>query len=225
MPLILHENIENGEIGLWKISESIDDLLLLGRLTEPDLKVFATITALHRKKEWLAARILLNELMGEQTRIGYHKDGRPYIINSHNNISISHTGIYVSIFLHSDAIPGIDIELVTRQVGRVAQRFLSPEELNSCSDGKGYSNWKLLMHWCAKEAIFKMIPLTDIEFSTDIHIIYSGSDSKTGTLQGTLQGTFKYKTGSAPITFYYRIHDELLIVWGWIAKEKLGFLK
>ena len=221
MPLIHRENIENGEIGLWKVSESIDDLLLLGRFTEPDLKVFGTITALHRKKEWLATRILLNELIGTQKRIGYHNDGRPFIINSHINISISHTGIYISVFLHSDAIPGIDIELVTRQVGRVAQRFLSPDELNSCSDGEGYSNWKLLVHWCAKEAVFKMIPLTDIEFATDIHINYSGSISNTGTLQGT----FKYKTDSTHITLSYRVLDELLIVWGWIEKEKLGFLK
>ena len=215
MPLIFRESIDKGVIGLWKVAESLDELLLLARLTEPDSRVFAAISAPHRKKEWLTTRILLDKLIGGQNRIGYHNDGRPFIDNSSYNISISHTGIYVSIILCLNVNPGIDIELVTRQVGRVAGRFLSTHELSTCFDGKELSNIRLLMHWCAKEAIFKMIPLSDIEFATDIQIIYYGSTSDTGTFQGS----FEFKTGSAPITLYYRILDELLIVWGWIEKK------
>ena len=217
MPLIHRENINRGEIGVWNISESIDDLYLLARLSEPDLYSYNEIKAPHRKKEWLTARILLNELTGEQTRIAYHNDGRPYAENSVFNISISHTGIYVAVFLHSKAIPGIDIELITRQVGRVATRFLAPDELSTCLDDKELSNFRLLMHWCAKEAIFKMIPLTDIEFATDIRINYDGPTSNTGTFQGA----FEFKTGSVPIPLYYRILGELLIVWGSIEKTEL----
>lgn len=208
--------MNNGEIGVWKISESIDDLLLLARLTEPDSMVFNEIKAPHRKKEWLTSRVLLNELSEEQTRIGYNNDGKPYAENSTFNISISHTGTYVSIFIQSKSIPGIDIELTTRQVGRVADRFLSSDELSSCFDGKQLSNFRLLMHWCAKEAIFKMIPLTDIEFATDIKINYKELPSDTGTFQGS----FESETGSVPISLYYRILGELLIVWGWIEKEE-----
>lgn len=217
MPIILRENIDNGVIGVWKISECIEDLFLLARLTEPDAMAFNKIKAPHRKKEWLTARILLNELTNEQTRIVYHNDGRPYAENSVFNISISHTGIYVSVFLHFDAIPGIDIELVTRQVGRVATRFLSPDELSNCLDDKELSNFRLLMHWCAKEAIFKMIPLCDIEFATDIKINYYGPPTNTGTFQGS----FESETGSVPIPLYYRILGELLIVWG--STEQKGF--
>lgn len=219
MPLIHREYISNGEIGVWRISESIDDLYLMARLTEPDSSAFNEIRAPHRKKEWLTARILLNELTARQTRIGYHNDGRPYAENSIFNISISHTSIYVSVFLHSNAVPGIDIELVSRQVGRVATRFLSPDELSSCSDGKELSNFRLLMHWCAKEAIFKMIPLSDIEFATDIHINYHSFISESGTLQGS----FEFKTGSVSIPLYYRILGELLIVWGLIEKADLEY--
>ena len=217
MPLLFRENIDNGEIGIWKISESIDDLLLLARLTESDSMAFSEIKAPHRKKEWLTVRVLLNELSDKQTRISYHNDGRPFAENSIFNISISHTGIYVAIVLHSKAIPGIDIELVNRQVGRVANRFLSNDEKSNCFEGKELSNFRLLMHWCAKEAIFKMIPLTDIEFATDIKINYYVSTSNTGTFQGS----FEFMTGSAPITLYYRILGELLIVWGSIEEGEL----
>jgi phosphopantetheinyl transferase (holo-ACP synthase) len=217
MPITLRENIDAGVIAIWKVAESLDDLILLAGLSEQDSIVYAAISAPHRKKEWLAARILLNELIGAKSRIAYHSDGRPFIENSSCNISVSHTSIYVSIFLCRNAMPGIDIELVTRQVGRVAKRFLSTEELTTCYDGHEYSNWKLLVHWCAKEAIFKMVPLNDIEFATDIHIKYDGSISDSGTFHGS----FEFVTGSAPIALSYRILDELLIVWGSIEKEAL----
>jgi len=67
MPLILHKDIEDGKIGLWKITEELSELERLSRLSEPDLIAYSGISALHRKKEWLATRALLNELTDEQT--------------------------------------------------------------------------------------------------------------------------------------------------------------
>ena len=217
MPLILRENIENGEIGLWKISEEIEELLLLAKLSLPDTITYAEISAQHRKKEWLATRALLNQLISEPHLIKYHSDGRPYLENATLNISISHSAGYVTILLHEFFIPGIDIELISRQVGRVASRFLSPDELTACNAITELSNHRMLMHWCAKEAIFKMIPLSDIEFSTDILILANdfANDS------GSFQGIFNDKSGPIPIILYYKIVNEVIIVWGLIDKANL----
>ena len=212
MPLILHKNIENGEIGLWKVSEEMEELLELASLSNPDTITFSGISALHRKKEWLATRVLLNELLNEPHLIKYHNDGRPYLENCHINISISHSVGYVAVLLHTTSIPGIDIELITRKVGRVASRFLSPDELANCNETSDLSNQYKLMHWCAKEAIFKMIPLSNIDFSTDIRILLSNSVEDTGSFHGT----FNSKSGAIPITLYYKLVSEVLIVWGWV---------
>jgi len=214
MPLILHENIENGEIGLWKIAEEVDDLYLLANLSVPDSITFSGITALHRKKEWLATRALLNELMIEPHLIKYHPDGRPWLENCPINISISHSTGYIVILLHSNSIPGIDIELISRKVGRVGSRFLSPEELAFCNEDTEHSNHRMLLHWCAKEAIFKMVPISNIEFSTDISIFAHDSNVDSGTFQGT----FNDKSGAIHIKLYYRLAKEVLIVWGWVDK-------
>jgi len=214
MPLILRLNIENGEIGLWKVSEEIEELHLLANLSVTDTITYSGITAQHRKKEWLATRALLNELISEPHLIKYHNDGRPYLENSSINISISHSSGYIAILLHTTSIPGIDIELRSRQVGRVASRFLSPDELNTCNDITELSNYRKLMHWCAKEAIFKMIPLSDIEFSTDILVLINDSEEDSGTLEGI----FNDKSGPIPITLYYKLLSEVLIVWGSIEK-------
>lgn len=215
MPLVLRENIENGEIGLWKISEEVDDLHLLAKLSVSDTITYSGISAPHRKKEWLAARALLNELILEPHLIKYHNDGRPYLEDCLTNISISHSTGYIAIILHDTSIPGIDIELITRKVERVASRFLSPEELSACGDSLDLSNHQMLVHWCAKEAIFKMVPLSNIEFSTDIRILMNDSSEDSISFQGMYIG----KSGSVPITLYHKVVSEVLIVWGWIDES------
>lgn len=218
MPLILRENIDNGEIGLWKVSEEIETLLSLAKLSDPDIITYSRITAIHRKKEWLATRALLNELIPEQLLIKYHIDGRPYLENSSTNISISHSIGYIAIILQSASIPGIDIELITRKVGKVGSRFLSYDELAVCNEEAELSNHRMLVHWCAKEAIYKMVPFSNIEFATDIWILLSNSVEDSGSFQGF----FNYKSGPIPITLYYKMVSEVLIVWGWVDAVKFN---
>lgn len=212
MPLVLRENIDNGEIGLWKVSEDIDTLLSLAKLSDPDMITYSGITAIHRKKEWLATRALLNELISEQHLIKYHIDGRPYLEKSSINISISHSIGYIAIILQSANIPGIDLELITRKVGKVGSRFLSPDELAVCNEDEGLSNQRMLVHWCAKEAIYKMVPFSNVEFATDIGVLLSNSVENSGSFQGF----FNDKSVPIPITLYYKTVNEVLIVWGWV---------
>ncbi len=210
MPLILRENIDNGEFGLWKVSEEIEDLLLLANLSGSDVIAYSGISAQHRKKEWLATRALLRELFREPHLIKYHIDGRPYLENCKVNISISHSTGYIAILLHHISIPGIDIELISRKVGKVGSRFLSPDELFICNEKPEFSNRRMLLHWCAKEAIYKMVPFSNIEFATDIRILIGNFTEDSGLFQGI----FNDKSGPIPITLYYKIVNEVLIVWG-----------
>ena len=215
MPLILHQNIDNGQIGLWKVSEEIEELLFLASLSAPDIITYSAISALHRKKEWLATRALLRELTKEPLLIKYHNDGRPYIDNFSANISITHSTGYIAIILHSVANPGIDIELITRKVGKVGSRFLSSDEMTFCNEDADHSNRLMLFHWCAKEAIYKMVPFSNIEFATDIRIILSNSVEDAGSFQGI----FNYKSGPVPITMYYKTVSDVLIVWGCVDEN------
>ena len=210
MPLILQRTIENGAIALWKITEELEDLSQLAGLSTDDLITYSEISPLHRKKEWLATRSLLNLMMGKGTQINYHNDGRPFLENSHLNISISHTTGFVAIMLHEISLPGIDIECLSRQVGRVARRFLSPEELEFCTSEPELSNRKLLIHWCAKEAIFKMVPFSNIEFSTDILVSLNDATHNSGSFHGF----FKWKLEEFLIKLEFLEENEVILVWG-----------
>ena len=216
MPLVLHQNIENGEFGLWKISEEIEELLHLARLSDQDRLTYSGISAPHRKKEWLTTRALLNALLSEPDSIQYHYDGSPFLSDGQFNISISHTKGFVAILLHRLYCPGIDIELISRQVGKVASRFLSSDELTACTETMGLSNRRLLVHWCAKEAIFKMVPFTDIEFSTDIQLLIDDVSKDTGSFNGI----FNTRSSRVHIPLEYLVYDEVIVVWGYVDELK-----
>jgi len=215
MPLVLHKNIENGQIGLWKISEEVEELMQLSRLNSEDLITFSGISALHRQKEWLATRALINNLNGKPVQIKYFNDGKPYPENCNFNLSISHTREFVAVLIHQNLIPGIDIELESRQVGKVASRFLSPDEFDICNEHEGISNRKLLIHWCAKEAVFKMVPFSNIEFSSDIQIVLNDVSNNSGSFPGI----FKNSSVQIPVNLDYLETNGVLMVWGCMKRS------
>jgi len=213
MAVLQIEHIDNGLFGLWKITEELEELLPMANLSPSDFETWSAIKAIQRKKEWLATRALLNEMTGKPTLIDYHPDGRPFLKNLKTNISISHTKGYAAILLNDKTIPGIDIELNSRSAEKVAPRILSPEELESCRENEGFSNHKLLIHWCAKESIFKIVPEHSISYLKQIHI------SLNGTIDNlrSFSGKFHSESGIVPIKLFYKSIEELIIVWGWVA--------
>ena len=56
-------------------------------------------TAAHRRLEWLAVRVLLYTLSGEEKEIAYHPSGKPYLADDSASLSISHTKGYVAVVL------------------------------------------------------------------------------------------------------------------------------
>jgi 4'-phosphopantetheinyl transferase len=216
MAVIYKEKAENGLFGLWNIAEEIEDLLPLAKLSSRDLETWNAIKAIQRKKEWLATRALLNELTGRHLQIYYHTDGRPYLKGYPMNISISHTKGYAAVLLHGNAIPGIDIEMDLRSAERVATRILSPTELEACKENEGYSNKKLLIHWCAKEAIFKMVPENSISYAKQIHISLNDISKE----PHPFSGTFQTENRLVAFRLFYKSIGELIVVWGWADKSE-----
>lgn len=211
MAVIYSEKFEKARLSLWKITEEEDELLSLAGLSARDLETFSALKATQRRKEWLAVRALLKYMLKNESPIGYHCDGRPFLENSNQGISISHTKGYAAILLSEQSIPGIDIELETRSAEKVAPRILNPEELESSRDGEGYSNQKLLIHWCAKETVFKMVPDHNVSYLNQIRISLNPPLSEPHSFKGL------YLSESKNIHFnlFYRSIEGLIMVWGW----------
>ena len=154
--------------GVRKISGTSEELLSQLEKKELYLPVISRIKLEKRKQEWLAVRILLKELLGEEKDVEYDAWGKPFFKDNSYQISISHTPGYVAVILNPEHPVGIDIEQITNKVERVKDRFLSEEEIKHISKEKELIH--LLLHWSAKETIFKALGESEVIFNEQLHI-------------------------------------------------------
>jgi phosphopantetheinyl transferase (holo-ACP synthase) len=210
MAVKLIENIDQGLLGLWEIAESTEQLLSLYQPKNAELANFLLFRNELRKREWLATRLLLQQLLGREPTISYDPSGKPHLTNYNGHISISHSSNYVAVSYHPEFQPGIDIELITRNIERAARRFLSPKELNDCTVNGRLSNKDLMLRWCAKEAVFKMVPNTDVDFASQITCEAPPIIANEGILKAIFSSTGK--TITLPLQF--RLFGYHLMVWG-----------
>lgn len=152
-------------LGIWQITETVDQLTAI--LTNKDWtdKVMS-IKSETKKLEKLAVRALLKELTGEEKEISYTSAGKPYFKDGLYHISISHTKGYAAVIISAQYIVGIDIEQISDKVKRVRNRFISDEEYISSSEELNH----LLLHWSAKETVYKMLDKPGIELKTAVRI-------------------------------------------------------
>lgn len=210
------DHITGGWLGFWEISEDTGELLEWLNPQEEELEHFSNFRNEQRKKEWLAARLLLRQMAGPDASIKYTTRGKPILEGAEGFISISHTSGGVVIFLHPTCQPGIDIESVDRNVEGPAKKFLSEGELIDCTVNGQLVNKELILRWCAKEAVFKMIPNSDIDFSHQIRCVSPPSTS----MEGNLHAFFRESGSTIRIPLQYKIIGNLVIVWGVLSSRE-----
>ena len=157
-------------LGVWKMDETSDELLAMLSGDASNLEGLQQLTAERRRREWLASRVLLKALTGEECRVAYHADGAPYLPGSTLSISISHTDGYAAVLLQKEGAAGIDIERRQPRVLRVRNRFLSEEENAEAASSNDDEVSRLLVYWCAKETLYKMIRQKEVDFARHLHV-------------------------------------------------------
>ena len=168
MPLLLNQYKNTFRLALWSLTESLQFFEEKVQLSPSDQKAYHSMKSEHRKKEWLAVRLLLNEVLGFRPQITYTEMGKPLLQNHTRHLSISHSKKMVGILLCTNPYAGIDIEHTSRSIDKVATRFLSEKELNYLQNNP--VKFSRILYWCAKEAIFKAMNENNIRFSTQIAI-------------------------------------------------------
>ena len=166
MSLLKKIETEFGVIGIWKITESLQELELKFNPSEKERLELDLISAEKRKKEFIIVRILLKELLGFAPEITYEKTGKPKLANSTLNISISHSHDLVAVFI-SDLCTGIDVENCERDITKIAPRFLHQSEIEFVNKSTNKQHSTIIL-WCAKESIFKCCSEQGIQFNSEI---------------------------------------------------------
>lgn len=209
MPLFKTISIPAGRIGIWKLTETSADLIPLFSAEELADPAYRQYTHEKRKVEWLVTRFLLKQLIGPDFLISYSETGKP-ILNHlvYKHLSISHSRDFAAVLIHEHLDVGLDIESMNRNYHPIEKRYLSETELTAVN-----KNTQLhCLYWCAKEAIFKLVPENGIEFRDQIHILpFNPQQEK--------EFTACYTSGSKQR--HYRLHFQIFDDHGlvWVANE------
>ena len=169
MPLYRIYRNRDLTVGIWKVDETVEQLRSMFHQFSVYEEGFARFSSEKRKQEWLAVRVLLKNLCGEEKTIAYLPSGKPYLEDGSLHVSFSHTNGYVAVAIHPSVEVGIDIEQYGTRVRRVASRFIREDEWISIESGD--ETYALLLHWSAKETMFNLMEDAGVDFIDHLHIL------------------------------------------------------
>jgi len=193
-------------LGVWKIEEDLKTLLKSVVLDNGDKKKYKVFASTSRKLEFLSVRALLAELLGKDARIVYNKNNKPFLKDGSRFISISHSNKLTAILLSTNEKVGIDLEYMSSNIGRIAFKFLNRRE--KITKDPETRRYHLYLHWCAKEALYKICDKEGISIKKNI-TIEPFEVRESGEIKG------KVNTDKIDDSFnlFYTRYDNYAIVW------------
>ena len=207
MALILNEHLENEcQLGIWEIQEDYDNLLNRLVLLPEEMEVVENFKNYDRKLEWLSVRVLLNEMTEQDLTIIYNGNRKPYVKGDLYNISISHSKDLTAILLSQKKRVGIDMEYMSPRISRIAHRFINSDEI--ITEETELNTFHMYIHWCAKEALYKICDKEGISIKRNITIEpFEVKDS------GEIKGKVQTDKINDSFDLFYTRYDNYAIVW------------
>lgn len=210
MPLISESTLNDGTIlGIWNIAESLEYLSSVTELTAEEQRELQKRPGRQKKKQFLAARVLLAELLGERQPVCYLPGGGPFIPGSPLQVSVSHSGNYVAVAVSTGKQVGTDIEVLPRKaLAKAKDYFLNSSEQEQVAGSDSVE--ELHVYWSAKEALFKYAG--DAQLNLRDHFsIGPFSFSTHGRLSAGISGG--PQTGQVALSYWLE-QDYIVVVTG-----------
>lgn len=207
MPIVLDEIKESGShVGVWQIAEPLEFFIDHVVLTEQEKEFYNKFQINLRRKHWLSYRFLLKYLLKKDVSVIYDVNGKPFLNDSHKYISVSHSGEYAAVIVHPSIPVGIDIEKITPRIEKVFDKFMNEKEIQEIDPMHRLEY--LYVHWCAKEALYKMHGKGNLDFIRDIFIeSFPYSDS------GIIQSYLITEGQHIPCKLHYEKLDDYMLAY------------
>lgn len=147
MPLLLKKQYPEFSLYIWKIDESEHDFRPLVSRKNYDT-IINNVKLKKRKLEKLSQQCLQDIAGINNEDLSYYPNGKPKL-KSESHISFSHSAD-LSALLISEENCGLDLEIPSNKILRIASKFISEKEKNKFASDE-YTYWA----WSIKEAVFK----------------------------------------------------------------------
>lgn len=205
MPLLLRREEADCLWAVWRMDEPLAEVEQALSSTPWVAEAQRRFQSLTRRHEWLTARWLLHTLTGRYPEISYLPTGRPCLADGSCQLSISHTKGYVALILSPRRV-GIDIERIARRVERVAPRFLRDDEQPMPYQGELLHSQ--LLHWSAKETLFKCIDAEGVDLRDHLRI-HPFQPQARGTFQAEEYRTERHQQ----FEVCYELHPDFVLTY------------
>jgi len=197
-------------LGVWEITEDFDSLYSMVDLATVEKTKLDSFKNISRKVEWLSVRALVKNMLGKDTRILYNAENKPFVRGNTHNISISHSNNLTAVLISKDKRVGIDLEYMSGKISKVADKFINEKE--SITSDPELGKFHLYLHWCGKEAMYKISEKQDIDYRNGLTI-----NPFTPEEHGFMFGNVVNGTGTEVFELEYLQHENYALVW--CAKE------
>ena len=206
MPLIQKIDADGASMGIWSMSESLDDLLDIYEVKPHEKPTFEAFRNDRRRREWITVRVLLRELLGPDVSIDYMESGKPFLRGSKMFVSITHTIGYVGVRIGIKPV-ALDMEYFSDRVLRLIPRFVSSREMQYVDEQNKVVT--ALIIWSAKETLFKRFDISDVLFDEHLSVrslLVNGCD-------GVFTGCVNKDGFYAEVELHYKLFDDLILVY------------
>jgi 4'-phosphopantetheinyl transferase len=203
MSLVYKKVVSEGALlGLWKISESLEDLHATVNLTGLDQEILSKKGSERKKKEWLAVRRLLSQMLNATAEITYDAHRKPFLKDNDYYLSISHSDQYAAVYLNKAKPVGIDIQKIKIDIKKGFDFFLNAEE-QLWVDKTDFMLLNIL--WSAKESIYKSAGVKDLDPKNQIFVSPFEAES-----DGVIKADFIDKNSNT-LSIHYEIFEDYVL--------------
>ena len=193
-------------LGLWEIDEEYEQLRAQVALDAGETERLGSFRHEARKLEFLSVRALLQRMAGGEARIVYDRTNKPYLQDNSFNISISHSGKLTAVLLSRKKKVGIDMEQMTHRISGIAHYFINPAERITEDETK--KRYHLYIHWCAKEALYKICDKNALNFRKHMMI-----EPFEPVVEGRIRGMVDNGKLRQEFDLHYRRMKDYVMVW------------
>lgn len=200
------EILPDCHLGVWEITEDYDTLYEMVELAPVEKTKLDSFKNISRKVEWLSVRALVKNMLGKDTRILYNAENKPFVRGNTHQISISHSNMLTAVLISKDKQVGIDLEFMSGKITKVADKFINQRE--KVTEDPEMKKFHMYLHWCAKEALYKICDKQDINFRDGLTIAPFEPED-----HGFMKGMVLNGNGEENIELEYLQHDNYALVW------------
>ncbi|HMT78302.1 MAG: 4-phosphopantetheinyl transferase family protein [Saprospiraceae bacterium] len=209
MPAIdIESRVKDLDLYLWDMQESLDWFRKETHLTMDESNEFETMSG-KRKLEFIVQRYLLcSNIQGIKPILMKMPNGKPYLSNRNEKISISHSKSMLIVSIGS-MDHGVDLEWIDERIIRLASKFCNEAE-NKIPEEIDPVFWFTLI-WSCKEALYKVDGLGQLEFRSQLAVHF--------TRDSFHQGWGRGKVRRNNVDVYFRLYFEkingFVVTWAW----------